>query len=145
MRFSMILAVLLIIVPVPMRSDSVKAHNRIWWNELDLDTKHSFVAGYGEGIDRADWLVEQAIRVGQLKVMESPDPVTPHLKFYNITYGQFAEGLDAFYADYRNKQINFNVAILYIRDQIQGVPQKDLDVRLEHMRQATTQADYDEH
>jgi hypothetical protein len=145
MRFSVVLAILLIIVPVPIRSDSVQPHNGIWWSGLDVTEKTWFIAGYVEAIDRADFLVEQAITFKKLQVIDSTKDVTPYLKFYNITYGQFREGLDAFYGDYRNKQINFNVAILYIRDQIQGVPQKDLDVRVEHMRQATTRADYDEH
>ena len=54
------------------------------------------------------------------------------------------EGLNAFYQDYRNKRININVAILYVRDEVRGVARPELDTRLDGMRKASLNANYDD-
>jgi hypothetical protein len=145
MRLTLALTFALLIAPVPMHPDTTRPHNGVWWTSLTEAAQRMFVDGYVEGIDHADFLLGQALKFDKMKVTDSSDPVSPYIKFYNVMYSQFEEGLDTFYADYRNKRINFNPAILYVRDQIQGVSQKDLDERLDHMRQATTQPDYDKY
>lgn len=124
MRLTLALTFVLLIAPSPMHSDTVSPHNGVWWTNLDAAAKRWFVAGYMEGIDHADFLLGQALKFDKMKVTDSSDPVSPYIRFYNVMYSQFQEGLDTFYADYRNKRINFNPAILYVRDQIQGVSPK---------------------
>ena len=145
MRFAIVMAVVLLIVPASIGSDSAPVNNGIWWNSLDGNAKGYFVAGYVEGLSRADKILEQALRDKSLTLTDTSTkkPILSYFLFYNVAFGQFTEGLDTFYSDYRNKHINFNIAILYIRDQIQGVAQKELDGRLDRMRQATADADYD--
>jgi hypothetical protein len=53
------------------------------------------------------------------------------------------DGLTEFYKDYRNKRINLNIALPYVRDEIRGGSKNELEKRLESMRQATTNPDYD--
>jgi hypothetical protein len=147
MRFAVILAALLLVMPTAIRSDAANVHNGVWWNQLSTTERLFFLEGYIDGLARADFLLTQNLKVRKQKLpdVSTNEEVTSFFKFYKITYGQFMEGLNTFYADYRNPQINFDVAILYIRDQIHGTSQKDLDLRLEDMRKATTSPDYDDH
>jgi hypothetical protein len=47
-----------------------------------------------------------------------------------IAMGQFIDGIDAFYNDYRNKQLEVGWAIQYARDSIKGKPTQDLDAEV---------------
>lgn len=44
--------------------------------------------------------------------------------------GQFVDGMDAFYKDYRNKQLEVGWAIQYVRDEIKGKPAQELDAEV---------------
>jgi len=104
-----------------------------------------FIQGYIDGLSRADKLVRMYFDIQTLKVKDGAqaDTVTSHFNFYNITYGQLTDGMDAFYADFRNKRILLDYALMYIRDQIRGVSAAELDIRIENMRKATTNPDHD--
>jgi len=105
-----------------------------------------FVEGYVSGLVRAEVLLMQSLDFNNDKIVDrsSKKPVTSYLDFSEISYGQYMDGLDAFYSDYRNKRINFNVAILYVRDQVRGVSRGELDRRLEGMRKGAVEPGYDE-
>jgi hypothetical protein len=137
MRLTIALVGLFLLMPITGRSDSLNTHDGVWWDGLEPYPKTMFVVGYVDGISRADALLEQTLSVKKMTLEAAPykAPLTSFLKFYRITYKQFVDGLNVFYSDYRNKQIDFDIAILYIRDQIQGTPQKELDSRLDDMRQ----------
>lgn len=85
------------------------------------------------------------ISVETLKVNANAnsEKIINQFDFYRIAYGQLVEGMDTFYGDFRNKRILFNYGVLYVRDEIRGVSKKELDDRIQGMRQATTQDDYD--
>lgn len=55
----------------------------------------------------------------------------------DIKYGQYIEGMDVFYSDYRNAAIKWERALPYVRDSIHGEPQKTLDWQLELLRKMT--------
>jgi hypothetical protein len=50
--------------------------------------------------------------------------------FDAITMGQFVDGMDQFYRDFRNKQLYMTWAIEYVRDQLKGKSADDLSVEL---------------
>jgi hypothetical protein len=50
--------------------------------------------------------------------------------FDGITMGQFVDGMDQFYRDFRNKQLYMTWAIEYVRDQLKGKSADDLSVEL---------------
>lgn len=52
------------------------------------------------------------------------------LDFDGISIGQLVNGIDAFYSDYRNKQLNVNWAIQYARDSIKGKTAQELDAEV---------------
>lgn len=58
----------------------------------------------------------------------------PSEDFDGIKMGQFVNGLDSFYGDYRNQQIEFGSALGYVRDGIKGKPQEELQKEIEQMR-----------
>lgn len=47
-----------------------------------------------------------------------------------ITTGQFVDGIDAFYKDFRNRQVETASAIEYVRDQVRGKPAEELESKL---------------
>lgn len=47
-----------------------------------------------------------------------------------ITMGQFVDGIDAFYKDYRNKQLEVSWAVEYARDAIKGKPAQELEAEV---------------
>src|SRR3974377_1941691 len=113
--------------------DSGQVKNGFWWNDLPSVAKIAFIEGYVEGLSRADSIIEQTLR-SQSQTLNEPitaKPVRSFFAFSRIAFGQFRTGLDEFYKDYRNQRINFNVAILYVRDQIKGESQDNLEKRLE--------------
>lgn len=125
--------------------ESPPTHNGYWWLRLNGAEKIMFVQGYVEGLSRADKLISMYLSVETLKIHEgaNQEKIIDVFNFYRITYGQFVDGLDAFYADFKNKRILFNYAVLYVRDEIRGVSKKELDDRIEGMRQGTMQDNYD--
>ena len=56
--------------------------------------------------------------------------------YIGLSAGQLRDGLDAFYADYRNRQIIVKGAIQYVAASIAGVPAADLEQAAERMRRA---------
>lgn len=54
--------------------------------------------------------------------------------FSNVTNGQVADGLDAFYKDYKNRSIKVSNAVWLVLSSIAGTPQKELDKKIENVR-----------
>jgi len=146
MRFGTLLLAALLLASSTTGIDSGPAKNGYWWAELNEPAKLWFLQGYTEGLRRANGLLRQSVNFDDKKTLAAVrrEPVTSYLDFSGVSYGQFRQGLDEFYTDYRNKRININVAILYIRDQIRGESQSELDKRLEGMRKGAVEPDYDD-
>ena len=68
--------------------------------------------------------------------LESPT-VTP-FDFTKIQFGQLAEGVDEFYKDFRNKNIDIILAMLYVRDELRGKPAKELEDELTQWRRQSS-------
>ena len=54
-----------------------------------------------------------------------------------ISMGQFVDGIDAFYTDYRNKQLEVGWAIQYARDSTKGKPAQELAAEVALWRRCT--------
>lgn len=54
--------------------------------------------------------------------------------FRGVTNSQIADGLDAFYKDYRNRSIKVHDAVWLVVNSIAGKPQRDLDEMIESWR-----------
>lgn len=55
--------------------------------------------------------------------------------FEMIKFGQYLDGMDAFYKDFRNTDYPINWAIKIVRDQIRGRPAEDIEKELVAWRQ----------
>jgi len=54
--------------------------------------------------------------------------------FKNVTNGQIVDGLDSFYADFRNRSISVNNAAWLVVNQISGTPKEQIEAMIENWR-----------
>ena len=119
------------------------------WEKLDASFKLGWVSGYAEAMDLAGTLQLGTCAANMpLYVKEFPntDPKDilqkmclsdTQFDYDAIAMGQFVAGIDAFYKDYRNKQLTVAWAIQYARDSIKGKPTKDLDAEVSLWRRCS--------
>lgn len=146
----------------PAGSQPVRMKDGIWWKELSSPTKKSMelspeqlgqirkvsiIEGYVMAMNYADVLCEMGLAAKEgrsLVIPANKRPYKENFDFNNITTGQFVEGINQFYSDFRNTRIPFYSALDYVRDQIKGVPSQQLELKLERMRQAAHNPQEDE-
>jgi hypothetical protein len=63
--------------------------------------------------------------------------------FSEMHLGQFMEGLNSFYKDYRNLTIHSDDALSYVRDQIAGKSPESLEIKLSALRKLATSSSYE--
>jgi hypothetical protein len=145
MRFRIILAVFLTCAVVTTSVEKSPPMNGFWWDETPDIAKTGFVIGYVAGIGHANKLLVEALEARKMSLTSADNdaPLESYMNFYEISFGQYREKLNEFYKDERNKRININEALLYVRDQIRGTPTSELQKRIESMRKAAMQPDYD--
>jgi hypothetical protein len=113
------------------------ARNGYWWAGMSQIFKLGFVSGCAKAmvvmfnIGTFECMTEkgaEAIRsCSQYKM-------TP-FDFTDIRLGQLSEGLDEFYKDFRNKGIDVDLGIRYVRDQLKNQKSvKELDEELSNFR-----------
>ncbi len=113
-----------------------------WWEKLDGGFKLGWVSGYAKAMDLAG-TIQMATCASEMpmyaKEFPNVDPKvimqkmclsSTQFDYDGITMGQFVAGVDAFYGDYRNKQLDVGYAIEYARDSIKGKPTQDLDAEV---------------
>ena len=109
------------------------------WEKLNASFKLGWVSGYAKAMDLAGSIQMSTCASNMpLYVKEFPntDPKIIMQKmclsdktfdYDGVAMGQFVDGMDAFYKDYRNKQLEVGWAIQYARDSIKGRPAQELD------------------
>jgi len=143
------LAMVALLVPYALAADKTDLDG-YWWEKLDASFKLGWVSGYADAMDLAG-----SIQMGTcasnmpLYVKEFPnaDPKVilqkmclsdTQFDYDGISMGQFVDGIDAFYKDYRNKQLEVGWAIQYARDAIKGKPAQELDAEVALWRRCST-------
>jgi len=109
------------------------------WEKFDASFKLGWVSGYVQAMDLAGTM-QMATCASSLPMYAKEFPnLDPHViltkmclsstqfDYEGISMGQFVNGIDAFYRDYRNKQLEVGSAIQYVRDAIKGKPTLELD------------------
>jgi hypothetical protein len=108
-----------------------------WWSSSDRSFKLGFVTGYVTGMGEAG--VKAIAQCASLTTMLKDKYPDQNLfqklcldqdNFDGIPMGQFVDGVEEFYKDFRNKQLDVSWALQYVRDQIKGKPAKELDAEL---------------
>jgi len=121
-----------------------------WWAAESESFKLGFVSGYAMAMtsvsDDAAFrciatknggtLPEKVPSEEVLKACsETPEAV--RLDYGHLRIGQFVEGVDQFYKDFRNSNIEIKHAMLYVRDELRATKtDKDLADELARFRQA---------
>jgi hypothetical protein len=123
------------------------AQNRFdgnWWNDTDDVSRGYYLIGYMQGTSSTAMVapvmvclaqeltgetLTQCLSKGQ-KVMDEKF-VTPAA---GRPYGQFADGVTAFYKDYKNRGICFSAALRFVSSEINGMNRNELDTFLERLR-----------
>lgn len=99
------------------------------WRQYSQTYKVGWIDGFVAAMDDAQFGTA-ALCAFQLHVtLESEEgkACTAEAQSYNfemVKYGQFLDGMDAFYKDFRNMEVPTNTAIRIVRDQIRGRPAK---------------------
>jgi hypothetical protein len=126
-------AVALLVPNAPLAADKTDLDG-YWWEKLNASFKLGWVSGYAKAMDLAGSIqISTCASNMPLYAKEFPntDPKVilqkmclndTQFDYDGITMGQFVDGMDAFYRDYRNKQLEVGWAIQYARDSIKGKP-----------------------
>jgi hypothetical protein len=147
-RITIVVAVLLVFACNLVAAD--QSNDGYWWEKWDASFKLGWVSGYVKAMDLAGTLqlgrcasempmyAKEYPNTDQKVIMEKLClSQNENLNYDGITMGQFVAGIDAFYRDYRNKQLEVTSAIEYARDSIRGKPAQDLDAEVTSWRRCT--------
>ena len=114
-----------------------------WWKALTPAFKLGYAAGFARGSELtaientvgclAMWSELNAVKAAYT-LEQWKSVCTPQSNFDGVSMGQFVDGLNSFYEDYRNQRIEFGSAIEYVRDEIKGKPSTELQADLAHLR-----------
>jgi hypothetical protein len=114
-----------------------------WWIGQSTVFKNAYIGGFFDGMDLG-YKFSYWRRPKQNNKNSCMSEVTKSFTtlneeyFKNVSSRQLADGLDAFYSDYRNRRIYLSNAVWLVTNGIAGTPQKDLDTMIENWRKATT-------
>jgi hypothetical protein len=106
-------------------------HNGNWWIAQPPTAKAVYLQGYLDGLaeESSSWTMDAAMAsVVVPKVCHQPltgmqkRVEEGNKRFNDITYGQLIDGLNDFYADYRNRLIRVPVASNSVVSNIRGTP-----------------------
>jgi hypothetical protein len=111
--------------------------------------KLGWVSGYAQAMDLAGTL-QMGTCASNMPMYKKEFPNTDAKEIFRkmclnntgfdydgITMGQFVEGMDAFFKDYRNKQLEASWAIEYVRDEIKGKSAQELDAEVATWRRCS--------
>jgi hypothetical protein len=110
-----------------------------WWREQDRLTRSVYVIGFFDGMDLGHnfsywaFVKDKKMNACMGKVAESYADYGSKF-FKNATNGQIVDGLDSFYADFRNRSIRVADAVWLVVNGIAGTPQEELDTMIENWR-----------
>jgi hypothetical protein len=110
------------------------------WRQFSQDYKVGWIDGFVSASDDAQ-MSTAVLCAFQLNLrMESKElkACTEEAQSFNyemIKYGQFLDGMDTFYKDFRNTEYPITSAMRIVRDQIQGRSQADIEKELVAWRQ----------
>ena len=137
-----VVALVALVLPnAPLAADTTDFDGN-WWEKLDTSFKLGWVSGYAKAMDEAGTIQVSTCASNMplyLKEFPNSDPKVIFQKmclsetqfdYDSISMGQFVDGINAFYKDYRNKQLEVGWAIQYARDAIKGKPARELDAEV---------------
>ena len=146
-RIGFTLLIFLVLLGTGLGRGQQQEYNGFWWVGLSENFKLGFVSGYSQAmvnvrdIEGFECLAER--NGGKLPSKPPSDQEidacleTPRLSRYDfgkLRMGQLQEGVDEFYKDFRNKGVEIDLAMDYVRDELKGKPAKELEEELARIR-----------
>lgn len=148
MKRALTLAIVLLLCSVVLAADKPQ-WDGYWWLNQNQSFKLGWVIGYAKAMDSA-FAVHLSTCAATMPLYKDKFPnVDPKEIFQKmcgdnsafdydgITFCQFVDGIDTFYRDYRNKELDIGWAIQYVRDEIKGKPAQELDAEVTLWRRCT--------
>lgn len=111
-----------------------------WWKQSDEGQRLIYIAGYLQGMEVGGLVMPGAVCQALKRPAKECTDVgwtaykSASQQYHGISAVQFRDGMNAFYADFRNQQIAFIGAMNYVAHSISGMPAAELDRLAEHMR-----------
>jgi hypothetical protein len=152
LRFVVGLFVLFLLVGNGSGQQQPQQFSGYWWANMNPSFKLGWASGYAKAMDSAGsiQMVTCAANMPMYqKQFPNADPKVlmeklclsdKQFDYDGITMGQFVDGIDAFYRDFRNKQLEIGWAIEYVRDEIKGKPASELDTEINLWRRCAAAA-----
>lgn len=109
-----------------------------WWNQQPLVARAIYLIGFGDGLELGKnfsvWdLVDSKNTSCATKAMQSFEQ--NKLRFLShVKTDQVADGVTAFYSDYRNRSILIHEAVWIVLNSIAGTPQTEINKMIENAR-----------
>jgi hypothetical protein len=106
------------------------------WQSYSEQFKGGYITGYMAAMENAQ--IDSAMACASVKDAESRKACTSNAQgfdFESITVGQFLNGMNTFYKDFRNFQVPLTMAMGLVRDEIRGRPKEDVQKELDSWRQ----------
>jgi len=142
--------VVFLFVCSPLFAGNKPSNDGNWWQGISPGFKLGWVTGYTKAIETAGAL-QMVTCAENLPLYSQKYPNVPAKELFGrlcsksnetydydgITMGQFVDGIDAFYKDFRNRQVEADSAIEYVRDQVRGKPAQELESELNMWRRCT--------
>jgi hypothetical protein len=91
---------------------ATNVHNEYWWLDSSDLVRIAYVLGFVDGANQGQfWSGIIAQVKGNTATKAKVNYVHGRLDYNRVRYGQFKDGLDEFYKDYKNKSIHVDDAI----------------------------------
>jgi len=143
-----LVAVFFVLLQTGMACGQDKPNNGFWWVGLSLQYKLGFVYGHVHAMTSVKTLMgfrclEEAGKQhpGHNAITEcEQNPEVARYDFTEIHVGQFTDGIDMFYKDPHNKNLEIDFALKYVRDKLKGKSSEDLEQELKTFRDVSAQS-----
>jgi hypothetical protein len=112
-----------------------------WWLRQEKYVKTIYAIGFSDGMDLGNrfsyWKYLNGTKAQQGCAVQAVDSYREYSQKYfgNVTAGQLSDGLDSFYADYKNRRILVSNAVWLVANGIVGTPEEKLNKMIESWRQ----------
>ena len=124
-------------------------HDGYWWVSESQTFKLGFATGFAMAMTgSSDAAVFRCLAAKNGGIMPekypgieawtacAQAPEIAMLSYSNLRMGQLVDGVDEFYKDFRNKNILVDVAMRYVKDELRGKTDKELQDELATFRQS---------
>lgn len=143
-----------LVLLIAIFSSSSKAADKvsqdgIWWTSMTASFKLGWVSGFATAMDSAGTsamvtcglnipLYQQKYpNVDRKQLFQTLCASNTAFDYDGITMGQFVDGVDTFYKDFRNRQIEIGLAMAYVRDAVKGKSAAELEAEVTMWRRCS--------